>query len=265
MEKLGTWLRQTREGAGGTLKDAEEATHIRVRFLKMLEGGEFASFPGGEVQIRGFLRLYARYLDLPPDEVLARYNAETRGSREALSKVSADAQPASPPSTTQHSPRLSLEVLAIVSIALIAVLVVVVVAVYIVGQDAGGDGAATPTATLPSSAASSSPLAATAPAVTPTFPADPQGGLTLALEATEHVWVSVTTDGATAFEGMMAPQQIETWSGQEAIVVDTGNGAGLLVTVNGQLQGAMCGRGELCSRAWGPSGEMAVSSPVSTP
>ncbi|MCK4473457.1 MAG: helix-turn-helix domain-containing protein, partial [Anaerolineae bacterium] len=51
METLGVWLRQTREARGDTLQDTEAATRIRVRFLEMLEAGDFAALPGGEVQV----------------------------------------------------------------------------------------------------------------------------------------------------------------------------------------------------------------------
>jgi len=96
------------------------------------------------------------------------------------------------------------------------------------------------------------------PTVTPTFPVNPEGGVILALEATEHIWARVTVDGLMVFEGQLAPEQAKTWSGQEIVAVETGNGAGLLVTVNGQLQGTMCGRAEVCTRAWGPTGEVVV-------
>ncbi|GAF79773.1 unnamed protein product, partial [marine sediment metagenome] len=84
METLGVWLCQTREARGNTLREAETATRIRVRFLEALEAGDFVVFPGGEVQIHGFLRIYARYLGLPPDEVLARYNTEIGGVEAVL-------------------------------------------------------------------------------------------------------------------------------------------------------------------------------------
>ena len=61
---------------------------------------------------------------------------------------------------------------------------------------------------------------------------------------------------------MLAPGEM-TWSGREAIVVDTGNGAALQVTVNGQAQGKMCGRGQVCTRAWGPTGELVAAPPSS--
>jgi len=76
------------------------------------------------------------------------------------------------------------------------------------------------------------------------------------LEAIEHVWVRVTADGLIAFEGMMAPGQINAWSGEETATVETGNGAGLLVTANGLPQRAMCERGQVCTRTWGPDGEV---------
>jgi hypothetical protein len=78
------------------------------------------------------------------------------------------------------------------------------------------------------------------------------------LEATEHVWVRTIADGAMVFSGMLAPEQTVSWSGQEMITVETGNGAALQVTVNEQLLGEMCGRAEVCSRAWGPTGEIVV-------
>jgi hypothetical protein len=89
--------------------------------------------------------------------------------------------------------------------------------------------------------------------------------VTLSLEATEHVWIRVTVDGVLVYEDLMASGQVESWSGQEVIIVDTGNGGGLQVTVNEQPQGPMCARGEVCSRGWGPAGEIDVPAPASAP
>jgi hypothetical protein len=144
-----------------------------------------------------------------------------------------------------------------VSIASIALITTLVVA-FIITRDNGNRVADAPPPTAV--AESESPPEATptrsAPAVTPTFPVNPEGGVTLTLEATEHVWVYVAQDGQTVFGGLMTAGQVETWSGQQVISVNTGNGDGLLVTVNGQPQGKMCGRGEVCTRAWGAIGEV---------
>lgn len=145
--------------------------------------------------------------------------------------------------------------LAAAAVGLIVVLVVVAAAVYF-GRGKGEQVAATTATATPSAAVLLPTGTPAAPNLTPTFPANPEGGVTLTLEATEHVWACVLTDGRTVFEGLLSPGRTETWSGQEVVIVDTGNGAGLLVTVNEQPQGTMCGRGEVCSRVWGPSGEI---------
>ena len=75
---LGLWLRRTRETRQISLSDAEKALRIRRRYLQALEMGDYTALPG-EIQARGFLRNYARYLNLPVEEALARYDAEIQG------------------------------------------------------------------------------------------------------------------------------------------------------------------------------------------
>jgi len=166
---------------------------------------------------------------------------------------------------------VNLETLIIASIVFVVLLVAVAASGYFMSRNAAEEAAEAAIATAPAETTLTSvpTVAVTSipPAVTPTFPVSSQGDVMLTLEATEHVWMRVTTDGLIVFEGLLARGQVETWVGQEAVIVDSGNGAGVLMTVNGQPQGAMCGRGQVCSRAWGPDGEIAVPSlaPTSTP
>lgn len=277
METLGVWLHQARESKGVTLKEAEAATRIRARFLELLEAGDFAAFPGGEVQIRGFLRIYARYLGLSPEEAVARYEVETRSPGAvpagALSQEASSAPPVrsdvasvvpepriafGPPITSPS--HLSVETVMIVGIVLIVLLMIVTAVAYFIGYQAEREAAtegAPAQATLPAMRAPATPVS-----LTPTFPVNPGGGVTLTLKAGEHVWVRVSVDGVVAFVGILAPGEM-TWSGREAIVVETGNGAALQVTVNGQVQGKMCGRNQVCTRAWGPTGELVATPPAS--
>ncbi len=276
MDTLGLWLRQAREAQGSTLQEVETETHIRKRFLEALEAGDFAVFPGGEVQIRGFLRIYARYLGLSVDEVLTRYDAEVRGV-EAVTRPDravrtpmappvrptpgpAAPQPPSIPISASRPPRTGLERLMIVGVVLIALLAVVTGVGYLASRNALRPAATTVTVTVPSETRlpSSIMTPSALPTAMPALPADAQGEAVVRLEATEHVWVRVTKDNQLVFEGLMAPGQVEAWSAQERVVVETGNGAGLLVTVNEQPQGTMCGRAEVCTRAWGPAGEITL-------
>lgn len=280
MYTLGVWLRQAREARGSTVEEVSAATRIRARLLDALEAGDFAAFPGGDVQVRGFLRLYARYLGLPPDEALARYDAEIKGVEPVLPRAPAERRPSlparaptrplelHPPVASPPPPpsTMGLDRLMIAGVVLIVLLAAITAAGFMLSRNAGRGAAATvatqETTTAPAPAVAgvppTTPASLASPIVTPTFPANPQGVVELILEATEHVWVRVTADGQQVFEGMMAAGQTAPWSGRQQVAVDTGNGAGLRVTVNGQSQGTMCGRAQVCTRAWGPAGEVAA-------
>lgn len=280
MYTLGVWLRQAREARGSTVEEVSAATRMRARLLDALEAGDFAAFPGGDVQARGFLRLYARYLGLAPDEALARYDAEMKGVEPVLPRAPAERRPSlparaptrplelHPPVASPPPPpsTMGLDRLMIAGVVLIVLLAAVTAVGFMLSRNAGRGAAATvatpETTTAPAPAVAgvppTTPGTLTSPIATPTFPANPQGVVELLLEATEHVWVRVTADGQQVFEGMMAAGQTAPWSGRQQVAVNTGNGAGLLVTVNGQSQGTMCGRAQVCTRAWGPAGEVAA-------
>jgi cytoskeletal protein RodZ len=70
---LGAWLQQRREELGISLEQAEEETRIRARYLEALEAEDYESLPGPVVG-RGFLRNYAVYLELDPDQAAGHYS-----------------------------------------------------------------------------------------------------------------------------------------------------------------------------------------------
>lgn len=74
MGELGDLLREARESRGLSLERVEEATRIRRVFLEALEEERFDALPG-EVYVRGFLRNYARFLGLDPEELLTAYRS----------------------------------------------------------------------------------------------------------------------------------------------------------------------------------------------
>ena len=74
-------LYAARERKGVDLYRAERDTKIRARYLGALERGDYKELPGA-VYTKGFLRNYALYLGLDPDEVLSQWRRE-RGRPEA--------------------------------------------------------------------------------------------------------------------------------------------------------------------------------------
>ncbi|HEY1168349.1 MAG TPA: helix-turn-helix domain-containing protein, partial [Candidatus Limnocylindrales bacterium] len=72
---VGERLRDARERRGVDLYRAERDTKIRAKFLAAIEEGEFTDLPG-DVYTRGFLRNYATYLELDPDEIEEAWRQE---------------------------------------------------------------------------------------------------------------------------------------------------------------------------------------------
>lgn len=68
-------LVEARERKGVDVYRAERDTKIRAKYLEALEAGEYAELPGS-VYTKGFLRNYALYLGLDPDEVVRQWRHE---------------------------------------------------------------------------------------------------------------------------------------------------------------------------------------------
>jgi hypothetical protein len=72
---LGEVLQLARERKGVDLFRAERDTKIRLKYLSALEASDFDELPA-PVYTKGFLRNYAIYLGLDPEEVLQRWRDE---------------------------------------------------------------------------------------------------------------------------------------------------------------------------------------------
>src|SRR6185369_12123047 len=68
-------LASARERKGVDLTRAERDTKIRARYLSALERGDYRDLPGS-VYTKGFLRNYAIYLSLDPEDVLRQWRRE---------------------------------------------------------------------------------------------------------------------------------------------------------------------------------------------
>ncbi|MFO7605505.1 MAG: helix-turn-helix domain-containing protein [Desulfurivibrionaceae bacterium] len=81
---LGELLHRTRKAGHKTVEEAAEATKIPTNFIRALERDDFEKLPG-EVFVRGFIRLYASYLGLDPDDTFRHYavqeEVESQGPR----------------------------------------------------------------------------------------------------------------------------------------------------------------------------------------
>lgn len=91
-DEIGAILREAREAHGLTLAQAREKTRINARFLDALESGQYELLPSA-VHIRGYLRNYARFLELDARPLLERYELD-KDSRPTPTAAAVNDRPA---------------------------------------------------------------------------------------------------------------------------------------------------------------------------
>ena len=272
-DSLGVWLRRSRETRKLDLDDAARTLRIRRRYLQALEMGDYEALPG-PIQARGFLRNYVRFLGLPVDDALARYDAETgqpTASGRGLARATENAVPTrtgtrtwAPPPPSAEDERAAVRANASggvmrVLVGVIAFFVLVALGSFVwlrFGPDAGS-GTSQPTAVTPNAPAVQPTLDTPVPA-TPSFPVSADGTVRVRLVPLSHAWVSLSADSAVVFQGIAAPDQVVEATAEEIVIVSTGNGGAFQLYVNGTDWGQLGGQGEIIRRAWTPTGETSL-------
>lgn len=119
MITVGKLLRERRLEKKVTLAEAEKATKIRSKFLESLEKDEFDRISSATI-LRGFIKNYAVYLDLPLDEIMAFYRRQSTDQTLVLPE-----KPQVPERGFRLTPRL-LTVLSVSTILAVFVSVLVI-------------------------------------------------------------------------------------------------------------------------------------------
>lgn len=85
MQTIGEKLEEARKQKGITIREAAEVTKIRGEFLAHFENNHFdLNLP--EIYARGFVKLYAKYLGLDPEQIGVEYNAHRLGGLRVSSR-----------------------------------------------------------------------------------------------------------------------------------------------------------------------------------
>ena len=113
-------LYAARERKGVDLYRAERDTKIRARYLAALERGEYRELPG-DVYTKGFLRNYALYLGLDPDEVVNQWRRERGDSGPTKALLTVPRPIAQPRPGLQFSPGIVVAALLTILIASVGI------------------------------------------------------------------------------------------------------------------------------------------------
>jgi cytoskeleton protein RodZ len=100
-DSLGEQLLKARLAREETLEQVSRKIHVRQRYLEALENGEPASLPS-RVQGKGFLRLYAGYLNLPVGPLLDLWEGRPTEPQKPVSLPQVQLTPQPPKSTFQE-------------------------------------------------------------------------------------------------------------------------------------------------------------------
>lgn len=263
MAGLGERFRAAREARGLSLSEVSEQIRIRSVYLAAIEEERWSAI-GAPVYIRGFLRTYARFLGLDPEEIVADFNA-----------VTAPAQTGEEPETEperapiRSSRRGKSGSVLVWTAALVAVLLVAFVVYNELtmrresGNTVAGASAA-PAATAndsssPGAPGSGSPGPSLSPGAVGTVAGtrpSPAGGApaaagpnTLALVFSAPTWLRVTVDGSVSMEGTFPAGTTKTFRGRKALV-RLGNAGGVEIYVDGKNVGRLGKSGDVVERAF---------------
>ena len=215
---FGSWLRRQRELRQVTLREIADTTKISIRYLEALEEERFDVLPA-QVFAKGFLREYARYVGLDPDEVVNTY----------LTAQSL-AQPQEETATWPvQEKRPTLEWTSGLLLALAAVVVLALVALLAFYAERSGEA---PPPVPPAVAVPLPEPPPPEPAVAPSAPA--AAPLVVTMDFAEDCWVEARVDGQRRLSELHVQGESLTLEADEMVVLTLGNARAVRIEVNGR-------------------------------
>ncbi len=261
---LGQYLREAREAKEIEIEDVVAKLRIRQPVLDAFEAGEFEIHGVPEIQIRGLLRIYARFLELDEDHVLLLYDqmrlAQEKGRRGRRGRRRRPEPVEEPFSSTQPLQEIELvdrrsagcrgvlRVLFLLLLSAAAVAVIAFVTLELAGIELGAEPeTATEAPEVAPSATAGSP-ATEAPEATVAFAANRTqysgSGILISLLLTQRSWLSLEVDGAEVYVGIAAAETLIEYSAESEVLLSASNALALDLIWNGQRQGQIGERGQ---------------------
>ncbi|MGZ6196817.1 MAG: RodZ domain-containing protein [Vulcanimicrobiaceae bacterium] len=233
---LGERFRSAREQRGLTLSDVAEQIRIRSVYLAAIEEENWTSI-GAPVYIRGFLRTYARFLGVDPEDAVSEFNAS---GADALG----------PPATTSSSqigpPSSGRSLSALIWVASAVALALIAFVIYLFLAPPKNQPR---TVAIGQSTSLPSPAASAVPSPTPQPSAPLASTATLAIHLTAPSWLRVTVDGNVSIEGTFPAGTSRTFHGKSALV-RVGNAGGVEIVVDGKPVRKLGGMGDVAEKSF---------------
>lgn len=237
---FGEWLRRQRELREISLRDIAERTKISLRYLEAMEADRFELLPA-PIFAKGFLREYARYVGLSPDEVINHYLAvqqqEQQDEKEdTLIRRSRPkpVDPGQPPVRRTWSYGLVLTLAGLILLALVAL------AAWLADRRKDE-----PRVEQSAPAMAAPPVPAVLEPAPPPPPEEPRAPLEVTLDFTKDCWVEAVRDGKDRFSELRVQGESLQLTAEKSIVLTLGNAGAVEVQVNGHALSLPAREGEV--------------------
>ncbi len=254
MEPLGVYLKREREFRNISLEQLSRTTKIRENILRALEEDRFDPL-GSPVFVKGYLRAYASYVGLDPNDLVLRYEVCLKEEKEPrVKKVVED---------TPSQWRLKYIVLPVSVLLLVGVLLFLALRRPATLETEHAPQQMAKPATPPASRPEPTPSIAkgepnsVVPSeshreesllVPPPIPSPPRispplseisSGIELQLRALEDTWLQIKIDQNQAREFLLKPGEVISRRGERHIDMTLGNAGGLEISHNGKSLGLL--------------------------
>jgi cytoskeletal protein RodZ len=223
---FGEWLRRQREMREISLRDIADRTKISLRYLEAMEEDRFDVLPA-PIFAKGFLREYARYVGLSPDEVVNHW-LSVQGPQE-LEEGKAKEETRAGRERSRRTRGWTWGIF----LLLAGVLLLALVAVFAyLAQKRRDSSTAEPPPPIAAPAETVAPAAAAAPQIPPP-PDAPSAPLEVSLDFTGTCWVEAVIDGKNRLSELRVQGESLPLEAKEKVVLTLGNAGAVDVQVNG--------------------------------
>lgn len=238
----GVRLQEERLRRGISLEEVEEETKIRKYYLQAIEQEDYQVLPP-QVYATGFVKRYAKYLELDEQELVEEFK------REAYHAERQQQQDILPPPEVPTGKKVVIpwrNLMAGVVFLVLALWIGNYVAGYLAERGVDDPEPQPPQVQQP---AESPPDQTPEPQPQPGA-SQPEPAARLDIKTTQSCWVLIIVDGETQFSGTLPAGEEKTYQGKEKIYLKVGNAGGIDVTFNGQKQESLGAVGEVTDREY---------------
>lgn len=228
---VGGNLRRARMRKRLTLEQIAQTTKINVATLEALEANDFDRLPAS-IYTRGFLRTFAREVDLDPEEAVEQYMEQCEAAAPTpLATPSSDTHLSDDASAGTHQRTIVIPRFVRGQAFAVAIFILAAGVYYGMMQQPNGE----PVVTSTAEAASEAPQPASTPALESDVvrASNVEASLKVELTTTGPCWVSATADRETALSRLLQAGEKHELNAKDELVLRVGDPGTVAISVNG--------------------------------